>query len=260
MAALDKYTYPAQLWYYTNSQVKTSNKSQKTAYANTTNDWDDILDLHTDGIAVNSLTRAVAIENVIQYAVGRLDVAVKLNSVTLADNSATAEGIANPVNCSAGFPVTAVLVGGQKTVGYDFVPTGSTEFTIYDNVMTDAAMKATTSLSSTPNSTLVLQSNTEKVRVAVEMVNDAKDFYGYGDMLIPHGGKFYVVAELDAASATTTPKQVFLQDYTTTANLTLNDLKHAYSTIPDLRTPQLEIGFSVDLTWQAGTTYNVSFE
>ena len=265
MIALDRYTYPAELWYYTNSRIVTSNTSKKTAYENTTNVWSDIVALHTDGTAVNTRTRAVAIQNVIQYAVARFDVAVKLKETSLADNSETAEGIATNVDCSAGFPVTGILIGGQKTVGYDFVPVETTEFTIYDNVMTSNAlatpveMRATTSLSQY-NSTLVLQSNNDKVRIAVEMVNDAKDFYGYQDMLIPHGGKFYVVAELDAAAATTTDKQVFLQDYTTTANLTLKDLKKAYSTIPDLRTPQLELGFSVDLNWTAGTVYNVDFE
>ena len=50
---------------------------------------------------------------------------------------------------------------------------------------------------------------------------------------------------------------IFKQDYKTTAKLRLKNLKNAYNTIPDLRTPQLEIGFAVDLTWQAGHTYEL---
>ena len=54
--------------------------------------------------------------------------------------------------------------------------------------------------------------------------------------------------------------KVFKQDFTTIAKLNLKDLKKAYNTIPDLRTPQLEIGFAVDLTWQDGHVYEIDFE
>ena len=261
MARPYAFTYPAQLWYYVNSTIKTSNVSQATAYESATNSWDDILALHTAPTNVNSLTRAVAIEDKIQYAVARFDVTVKLAAATLADRSLEAVGIATAVDASAGFPVTAVLVGGQQSVNFDFTSTGSgDELTIYDNVMTDGTMKATTAASSA-NHTLVLENGTQNVRVAVEMVNTTGvDFYGANNQLIPAGGKFYVVAELNKDLATETGKHVFKQDFTTTANLTLTNLKTAYNTIPDLRTPKLELGFSVDLTWQAGHTYNINFQ
>jgi hypothetical protein len=50
---------------------------------------------------------------------------------------------------------------------------------------------------------------------------------------------------------------VFKQDYTTTAKVAIKDLKHAYSTIPDLKSPSLEIGLSIDLTWQNGHEYEL---
>ncbi|MBQ9426278.1 MAG: hypothetical protein IJU36_01425 [Paludibacteraceae bacterium] len=264
MAALDRYVYPAQLWYYANSTIQTSNTSKKTMYDNV-NDWATILAAHTDAASVNTLTRAVAIVNPIQYAVARLDVAVKLNGTSLADNSDLAEGIATPVDCSAGFPVTAILVGGQQGVKFDFTTNDGTEYTVYDNVMTPstldvpATMLASTTLSAY-NSTLLLENGTSDVQIAVEMVNNGLDFYGFGNQLIPHGGKFYVVAQLTAAAATETGGHVFKQDYKTIANLTLKSLKNAYNTIPDLRTPQLELGFSVDLSWQSGHTYDVNIE
>ena len=263
MAALNTYVYPAQLWYYVNSLIKTSNQSQKTAYANnTTYEWSYILGLHTDATSVNSLTRAVAIVNPIQYAVARLDVAAKVSSLTLADNSASATGKATAVTVPAeGFPITAVLVGGQRAVNFDFTAqTTGTEYTIYDSVMAaGAAMKASETLSSY-NHTLVLENGTADVMVAVEMVNNTgDDFYGIGNQLIPAGGKFYVVAKLAAAAATETGGHVFKQDYKTIANLTLTDLTKAYNTIPDLRTPQLELGFSVNLDWEAGHIYTIDF-
>lgn len=54
--------------------------------------------------------------------------------------------------------------------------------------------------------------------------------------------------------------KVFEQDHTTTANVEITSLKNAYNTIPDLRSPRLELGLSVDLTWQQGLTDDVVIE
>ena len=117
------------------------------------------------------------------------------------------------------------------------------------------------------NTTLLLESpENTPVLVAVELVNKAADFYGIGGQLIPKDTKFYVVAELNAASinatqSPTTPlTKVFKQDYTTKANFTLKTLSKAYNTVPDLRSSQLEIGFSVNLSWQAGNVYDVTIQ
>ena len=62
--------------------------------------------------------------------------------------------------------------------------------------------------------------------------------------------------------------QVFKQDYKTIANFSISQntgdehkkgLGAAYNTIPDLRTPQLELGLSVDLHWEEGITFDVEF-
>jgi hypothetical protein len=54
--------------------------------------------------------------------------------------------------------------------------------------------------------------------------------------------------------------QVFKQDYYTTIEATVSNLKKAYNVVPDLRLPQLELGLSVNLTWQAANTYSVTLE
>ena len=77
--------------------------------------------------------------------------------------------------------------------------------------------------------------------------------------MVPNGGKFYLVGKLAAATASETSNQVFKQDYTTTAKITIGDLKGAYNTIPDLKAPSVEIGFSVNLEWTAGNVYEVTF-
>ena len=119
-------------------------------------------------------------------------------------------------------------------------------------------MVAKNGVASTVNSTLVLETAASTdVMLAVEMINNSgKDFYGVGGQLIPNNGKFYVCAKLEASPATETGNKVFAQDYKTVANLNLISLKSAYNTIPDLRTPRLELGFSVDLTWQDGHVYD----
>ena len=58
----------------------------------------------------------------------------------------------------------------------------------------------------------------------------------------------------------TNVNRVFIQDYTTTANFTINSLKNAYVTIPDLRASKLQLGLSVDLTWQNGLTFEVPID
>lgn len=256
---LDMYTYPASLWYYANSQIKTANTSKATLY-NNTNYWNDILNGYTDAAAVNSLTRSVAIEDTIQYGVARLDVKVKLKSNSLQDAVGTAI-------VHEGYTVTGILIGNQRNVGFNFAPkdetAGATKYTIYDNIMTNA-MTASASAFSNANSTLVLQSpklgeaTNDDVQIAVEFVNNSgHDFIGADGGVVPNNGKFYLVAKLTASAATETGSRVFMQDYTTTANLTINSLANAYNTIPDLRTPELELGMAVSLTWESGHVYDI---
>lgn len=254
-APLDAYVYPASLWYFANSYIKTSNYSQQARYIET-NTWNDILNAHGGAAYVNPSTHAVAIVNPIQYAVARLDVIVKLNATALEDNKAPT---ANTINCNS-YPLTAVLVGGQKNVNYLFQPiTTAPEYTIYDNVMTSTINVTTTN--AVANSTLVMESeqgSTKDIQIAIELENaSGHDFVGYDGEIIKAGAKFYLPATLKAESASVTTNKVFQQDYTTTATLTIKSLKNARNTIPDLRTPQLDLGMSVNLEWTAGNVYNI---
>ena len=261
-AQIDRYVYPAQLWYYANSQIKTSTTTKESDYTGAAN-WTAILGQYEkDNSSVNTKTRSVAIKNPVQYGVARLDVKVKTKENTyLEDNNpvTSANHIDNPLT---GWPLTAVLVGGQKHVGFDFTPGtyaggDGTAYTIYDNTMS-STIYAVTADYSAANSTLVLETAAnENEYIALEFENaSGKDFYGY-DGIVPAGAKFYLVGQLAADAATETGKKVFKQDYTTTARVAIKDLKNAYTTIPDLRAPSLEIGLSIDLEWQAGHTYDL---
>ena len=273
--------YPANLQYYANTTLKTSDTDQSSAYDGN-NSWAQILDQYTTGTAVGPTTRSVALTNQIQYAVGRLDVTVKAGASTLKDREGKEINITNDSKPS--FPISAVLVGGQKQVGFDFTPASSstTEYTIYDNAVPDTwASAGVTSSESDANHTLVLAdaANTS-VNIAVEFTNNSGSEFVGKDGIIGKGAKFYLLATLDPSKAAEEEKaktgsQVFKQDFTTNAKLTINantgtvsgsttiydkGLANAYNVLPDLRTPKLSLGMSVNLEWQSGMTFDQDFQ
>lgn len=265
--ALDNYVYPANLWYFVNTPVRTSEAALSDQYQNGTA-WSDILTKYGNAAgSVNAATRSIALEKQIQYAVGRLQTVVKAGATTLKDRNGADVTVDNNT-----FPVTAVIIGGQRKVNWNFAPTGTsdTQYTMYDKV--SKSIHATAD-NTTANNTLVLETPAnEKINIVVELQNNSGKEFAGRDGMIPNGSKFYLVAELDPAKINgATINQVFKQDYFTTATLTINQnekdaatnpdqnkgLGAAYNVIPDLRTPVLSIGMSVDLTWQTGLTFSV---
>ena len=91
---------------------------------------------------------------------------------------------------------------------------------------------------------------------------------GKDNELIYPGTRFYLLGTLKPFDNTQQKyvgtdnaiKKAFVQDYVTTAKFTVQSFKNAYHTLPDLRTPSLEIGLSVDLTWKTGITQNITIE
>ena len=280
--AMNKVAYPASLYYFVDSPVKTSATSRQADYV-TTNDWDDILNTY-NGTSVASTTRSVAITKPIQYAVGRLDLTV--TALGLTDYY---DRRGDKVTFDADdFQLTGVLIGGQKKVNYKFEQADGDEYAIYDKTIRDGSDGTTpvylSKSAATPtNYTLALETaKDQEVYVAVEFLNNSgKDFMGV-DGVVKAGCKFYMIAKLDPKDSSTnaqyqsnTGNKVFKQDYKTIANFTFGagtpdannngvsdtpgGFGNAYVTIPDLRTPKLELGFSVDLTWQEGITFNHTF-
>lgn len=276
-------TYPASLDYFVSSPAKArddastglsdgiwpeKNKWTKDEAGIWTADW---------GNEVKNTTRTIALEKAIQYGVANLELTIKANASTLSDNAQAKGGqVADQnVDVTNKLVMTGVLIGGQpEKVEWNYEPkTGCTfDLTIYDKKMNgvtapaegiDVPVKPT---ASTPNYTLVLDNNNasaKSIYVAVELVNKTGiDFYG-ADGMIPAGGKFYLVGKLDpeattgVTNKTTTINRVFLKDYTTTANLTIKDLKNAYNVIPDLRSTAISVGLAVNLEWQTGITFDV---
>ncbi len=299
------YTLPAELMYRCNSGVRTSNKEKSSSgYPNGVANWDDTDSWDSDwsGTSVTSATRATAMTQNVNYGVALLNatVSIKEGVSSLEDNrKALNQGETNksfsPANLH--FTWTGIIIGGQPaSVDWQFLPTESSTFDklVYDNRVAGntlgTAVPNTAGSVSSPNYTILFdnynanQAAQNKVRVALQFVNDGDDFWGR-DNLIRKGQTFYLVAELDPTSNTipaanwdtyyqvppldasgfsTKTTRVFVQDYMTTANFifTANETEHtsslqdAYVTIPDLRSSQLSFGLSVDLNWRPGLTFN----
>lgn len=263
------YAYPACIYYYTNSTLETSTKIESTNYGS--NSWATILsDVYTQNVySVGTSTRSVAIVNPIQYGVARLKTSVVASASTLKDYKEEAVASSGNIVDVTKLTMTGVLVGGQGSVGYDFAPASAGSQIVYDKILTAAVDPKVYTLSTTAtqeNPTLLLETvANEGVRVAIEFENGDKDFFGENGNLIPKGTRFYVVGLLNGSSRTATgvgnnANKVFEQDFTTTATFTISSLKHAYNVVPDLRTEKLELGFSVDLTWQNGNTYSIEID
>lgn len=282
-----KICFPSAIYYFQSSDLAaTAVELDASQWPTTTTNWTaatapwlkDASNL-ADGwtASVQPTTRSIAMRQNINYGVANLATTVKCGAASLPDNkdlsvtdpSEFAGTVAVP---DAGFTVTGLLIGGQPTkVGFNFQPASDDAFdyTIYDNNLTNIVAKNGTA--STTNYTIVLPNDkgrtaTEdqnKVNVAIELTNNSSVAFRGADGIIPVGGKFYLVGQLNPDAKTiegVTKPAVFMSDYMTTMNLTIKSLKNAYNTIPDLRSTKLQLGLSVDLVWKTGIQFDVNID
>lgn len=292
-------TYPLPIVYFDNTPAKVNNAEIST-WQTTTNGWDAESTWTGWTDAVSPTTRSIALKNNINYGVAGLKTVVKCNAAALEDNrKANIPTLGNQaINVPVGgFEVTGILIGGQpNTVNWQFIDTdeATRKYVVYDKITNNVKANAG-SYSTNAIYTLVFDnwknSDQEKVTFALELKNGDVDFYGQ-EGVIAAGQKFYLIGQLDPANpatgssitwptypapysgaTNTLPKsyegrypvkantaRVFVQDFTTIAQVNIKSLKNAYVTIPDLRATKLQLGLSVDLTWQSGLTFDVNIE
>lgn len=272
-----KICYPAELSYFVNTTTMVSDKDMSNlndfpAY----NDWTNPTGANWTGKnfdekAVENSTKTVGLRAPVQYSVAVLKSTVRCNAATLEDNAKEAgsfdknQQISVPTN---GFKVTGILIGGQPaSVDWKYEPasTGSFDNTIYDKEMNGSMAAKNETSASNANYTLVFdnkKSDTQSpVYVTIELENNSgQAFYGK-DGIIQKDTKFYLVGQLnpnkEGQAKPTGVNRVFMQDYVTTANFNIKNLKDAYNCIPDLRTSGINVGLAVDLSWKTGITFNV---
>lgn len=232
---LSKICYPAELVYFDNSPLRATNTYKKAnEYPLTVGAWDAAFANPASsnewyGSRVEPSTRAVAMQNNVNYGVAMLKTTVQLedgntgtDGIQMYDNQQTLAGGSEnktiTLNSTNTFYVSGVLIGGQPaSVGWDMTNPGLPTLTegdngrgVFTNVIYDQDIPSgTTALgtsASEPIYTLVLDNYTSEttqsaVRFALELVNNSgEDFYGL-DGIIPAGHTFYLCGELNPATA-----------------------------------------------------------
>jgi hypothetical protein len=254
---ITRYTYPAALVFFTDSPIRTSmTEVPKSIYQNasTSMAWSDFLNEHyNNSQTVNTSTKAVAVVNPLQFGVANL----RLTLTGMIANIKDAKNNAVTNASMSTLPLTGVIIGGQHTVGYNMKPQGEQtdvdgRFIYETNITTETAGKSI--------NTLVLQSyDNEKVPILLEFENNtAYPFTGKDGIVYP-GTRFYLIGMIDPAGKGTGAyaNRVFTQDYTTTMSMVVSSLANAYTCMPDLLAPRLEVGVQVVTKWIQSTTTNV---
>ena len=223
---INRYTYPAELMFFADSPIRTSAEEvTKTVYQENTETW----------------------------------------NLTLTGMSPTLSDAKNEVVLDADMahlPLTGVIIGGQHTVGFNMKPQGAQTDVdgrfIYETTV-DATNLATEGYKT---STLVLQSyDNEKVPVILEFKNNTGHAFTGKDGTVYPETRFYLIGMIDPADKKEEGKdytnRVFTQDYTTTMSMSVTSLAKAYTCMPDLLAPRLEVGVQVVTKWIQATTTNV---
>ena len=269
---IDRFSYPAELYYYGNSRINTSIIDDRMA-SYTNREWSQVLaDYEYANAKVTKNTTAVAIKEPLQYGVANLQVKLKQTTSTLTDAKGTEVTVG-----TTNFPLTGIIVGGQLPVGFDFSP--NTAYPVYSEAdmkfIYDSQVKtngisgsdyfylSSEADATTMTNTLVLQSyNNKKVPVLLEFINNSdKDFKGI-DGIVYRGTKFYLAGEVDPEDFKDDPRtdirdRVFTQDYTTTLNMKVTSLEKAYNVVPNLLSPRMEMGIELVPKWVSTTPEEV---
>ena len=261
--SVSRFAYPAALHFYVNSPIQTSNEpvkfDEKYEPSNITA-WSQVLASYTSGDRITSETQAVALRDPVQYAVAQLKVTVKANAELSDNTSPTPQSIT--VGTSS-FPLTGIIVCGQREVGYDFAPKDNSDADvkfIYDSQVTSGSYLTTSGTQ--PTTTLVLQSyDGENVNIILEFENNSGVTFQCIDGKVYPNTRFYLIGEIDATTGTGTKpdgiNRVFTKDYITEVNMQVVSLAKAYNVLPNILSSNLEIGVMTTPQWIAAEPESV---
>ena len=266
---ISRFAYPAELYYYVNSLIDASSKDDRQAVYQQQPTWAQVL---TEGFelkdyTVNNGTKAVAIKSPIQYGVACLQTQVKATSTT-SGSLVLDDADGTHVTIAAGtMPITGILVGTQRQQRFDFTPTGTTDYVVYDAAPFGTTAPAlSTTLTTAKSNTLVLQTpDAEPVNVVLELQNNTNTpFRGLNGIVHP-GTKFYLVGQLAPKTALESGDsdyelRAFTQDHITTVTMNIASLSKAYNVVPNLSLPRLELGVEIVTDWIEATPTTVPLQ
>ena len=261
--SVSRFAYPAALYYFVNSTLRTSDTSVDfdETYKQKDN-WTNVLSAYFSGTdaEVSSNTKAVALTNPVEYAVAQLKVNLKVQSTTLPceGGTVTFDG--------GGFLLKGVIVCGQRPVDYQFAQTSNSDVDvkfIYDPLVKPGCYLKTGEQQDVAQ-TLVLQSHDgEDVEIILEFENKSGQSFKCVDGTVYPDTRFYLIGKVnwtenpEGTRDDNNKDRVFTKDYITTVNMTVTSLAKAYNVLPNLLTKNLEIGVETTPQWVAATPTTV---
>ena len=268
LAPLTDYCFPPALWYYSNGPLLGSSVGgQEDQFKNNTT-WSEIVNATSAGTAVYTRgivleSKAALVRDPLQYAVSML--ALKLNGPYPADTRELSDKNGKKISImEQEFPLTGIIFGGQRKQNFDFTASDADMRFVYDAEVydeTDDTPKGWIS-SDWPSKTIYTLAFTtrekEDIYFALEFTNNSgESFTGTQDRAILPGSKFYLIGKMDYSNLPAEQKakqaSVFAKDHMTTLTVQFESLAGAYSVLPELATPDLQLGVSAKLTWDALT-------
>lgn len=253
VSPLSSFCYPPKLWYYANSTISTSTSDQADVYTSE-NDWTtNILGAYRTGKVIHSDTKSVALDEPLQYSCGMLLATVRASASSLDDADGSASTLVRLT--SDAIEVTGVIIGGQRSLRYDFTPvlTGD-EYFLYDNCISNVYLQHVDSQSEVPAfRTLVSQTpDGAPVYFCLELRNNTGGSFTGADGIVLPGSKFYLLGTIPLPTDGSF-ERVFEKDFTTTINCTVTSLAEAHTAVPDLQHPTLSMGLQVNVNWMMST-------
>ena len=261
--SIDRFAYPAELCYFANSTLRTSSEEVNFDRYQNTFGWLNLLDEYTTGTKVTRETKSVAVTDPMQYGVACLKMVLKkLESSELLDHKGQVVNIKHFDGKDA-FPLTGVVVSGQREVDFTFLPMSgddTRDYFVYDNQVPEVVISD--ERDQTPVYTLLLQSPAAlKIRLLLEFVNNSgQDFYGNEGGIIYNGTKFYLLGVIDPLEKDKNGNirpQAFTRDEFTVVNAKIPSLDKAYNVMPNLMNPRLELGIQLTPQWTVTEPTNV---
>lgn len=255
--SVSRFVYPPALYYFVRSDLWTSNskvtfddyKYKSRWKATVENDADAVQTLFPAGGTVMSNTKTIAIADPLQYAVAHLTMRVQASAASLEYGAGNSQTI--PIS---DLTLKGVIIGGQRSVGYDFKPTSNSQYDV--SFIYDSQVSGTLTDSSDPKTyhTLALQSyDGEDVNIILEFEYSGSDEFKCFNGYVYPGTRFYLVGviKFDSGSGGDASSQgrVFTQDYTTIIDMTVTSLEKAYNVLPSLLSNSLEIGVMITPQW-----------
>ena len=273
--SVSRFVYPPALYYFVNSGIKTSNTPVKFdegdevhGYRYDTS-WSTVLDRFNSGTVISSDTKSVAVADPLQYAVAQLQVKVKVHDdadATSLKYNGTATIPYTDNDTEHYFRLTGVIIGGQRTVGYNFKPLTNSDMDVkfvYDSQVPAGFVLQKNSTN--VFNTLVLQSyDGEDVNVILEFEYTGDTAFKCLNGWVYPNTRFYLVGEVKLSTGTPSEgvaegdkeevkKRVFTQDRITAIQMTVSSLEKAYNVLPSILSKNLEIGVMTTPQWIAAT-------